>query len=305
MSESGWNFVDRILNNANDLCLVLNPSVNSYRRLDPAYEAPNQIKASAVDRTSLMVRIPGSATKNPRAWKIRSVAPDANPYLTMYTAFRTGLEGPITETLDSESRRTRTRFLPSNIYDAMRHFKSSELMVKLLGEETQTKYLELKQQSADRCPRLLGAQVKTGEIIFHHDVTNQYLWHQLLNARVKLRARGLQRENLQCAQVFSLQCRRMTLSNGRMAIHTHDHKSRQPMATRTREGTQTPGITAGPLRVGYDRLAPVVLLFVLREESFFLDQLRPEILTHRLKLPCPRAWREGRRSRKTLKRFPN
>jgi glutamine synthetase len=176
LSESGWNFVDRILNNANDLCLVLNPSVNSYRRLDPAYEAPNQIKASAVDRTS-MVRIPLANEKSARV-EIRSVAPDANPYLTMYTAFRTGLEGPMIETLDSESRRTRTRFLPSNIYDAMRHFKSSELMLKLLGEETQTKYLELKQQSADRCPRLLGAQVKTGEIIFHHDVTNQYLWHR-------------------------------------------------------------------------------------------------------------------------------
>ncbi len=176
LSESGWNFVDRILNNANDLCLILNPSVNSYRRLDPAYEAPNQIKASAVDRTS-MVRIPLANEKSARV-EVRSVAPDANPYLVIYTLFRTGLEGPITEQLDSESRRTRTRFLPSNIYDGMRHFKSSELMVKLLGEETQNKYLDLKQAAADRCPRLLGAQVKTGEIIFHHEVTNQYLWHR-------------------------------------------------------------------------------------------------------------------------------
>ena len=42
LSETGWAFVDRILNNANDICLVLNPSVNAYRRLDPHYEAPNQ-----------------------------------------------------------------------------------------------------------------------------------------------------------------------------------------------------------------------------------------------------------------------
>ena len=57
LSTAGWDFVDRILTNANDLCLVLNSSVNAYRRLDPHYEAPNQIKASANNRGA-MVRIP-------------------------------------------------------------------------------------------------------------------------------------------------------------------------------------------------------------------------------------------------------
>jgi glutamine synthetase len=45
-SSFGWEFVDRILTHALDLCLLLNSSVNSYRRLDPHFEAPNQIKAS-------------------------------------------------------------------------------------------------------------------------------------------------------------------------------------------------------------------------------------------------------------------
>src|SRR5690606_770909 len=57
LSKRAWDFVDRLLNNANDICLTLNSSVNAYRRLDPHFEAPNQIKSSAVDRTS-MVRIP-------------------------------------------------------------------------------------------------------------------------------------------------------------------------------------------------------------------------------------------------------
>ena len=52
-----WDFVDRILTHGNDICLLMNSSVNAYRRLDPHFEAPNQIKASAVDRGS-MVRIP-------------------------------------------------------------------------------------------------------------------------------------------------------------------------------------------------------------------------------------------------------
>lgn len=46
-SAFGWEFVDRILTHALDLCLILNSSVNAYRRLDPHFEAPNQIKASA------------------------------------------------------------------------------------------------------------------------------------------------------------------------------------------------------------------------------------------------------------------
>src|SRR4029078_4438174 len=50
MSMPAWAFVDRILTHANDICLMLNASVNAYRRLDPHFEAPNQIKASATDR---------------------------------------------------------------------------------------------------------------------------------------------------------------------------------------------------------------------------------------------------------------
>jgi len=122
LSNFAWNFVDRVLNNANDLCLILNSSVNSYRRLDPNYEAPNQIKSSAIDRTS-MIRIPLGNKKSARI-EVRSVAPDCNPYFLMYSLIRTGLEGPMPENLDNDTRRTRTRFLPDNIYDAIKHFKS-------------------------------------------------------------------------------------------------------------------------------------------------------------------------------------
>src|SRR3954463_9664627 len=52
LSKAGWGFVDRILSHGNDICLMLNASVNAYRRLDPHFEAPNQIKASPVDRGS-------------------------------------------------------------------------------------------------------------------------------------------------------------------------------------------------------------------------------------------------------------
>jgi len=174
LSKEAWEFVDRILNNANELCLVLNSSVNSYRRLDPHFEAPNQIKSSAVDRTS-MVRIPLGNEKSARI-EVRTVAPDANPYLSFLTLLKAGLEGPMTETISAETRRTRTKFLPDNIYDAIRYFKGSSFIGEILGEDNKEKFVERKIAAADRSPKALGTMVKTTEILFHHEVTNQYLW---------------------------------------------------------------------------------------------------------------------------------
>jgi glutamine synthetase len=172
LSKAGWDFVGRILSNAQDICLTLNSSVNAYRRLDPHFEAPNQIKASAIDRGS-MVRIP-LANKSSARIEVRSVAPDSNPYMSVYTILRTGLEGP--QEKADEAKRNRTKFLPDNIYDAVRLYKSSEFAVKLFGESVHQKFAELKLAQADRCPKALGTKVKTSEVQFHHEVTNQYLW---------------------------------------------------------------------------------------------------------------------------------
>jgi glutamine synthetase len=173
LAQSGWDAIDRILTSADDICLVLNSSVNAYRRLDPHYEAPNQIKSSANDRGS-MVRIPTGNERSARI-EVRSVAPDANPYLSFYTIARTALEGPRSDRAD-ESKRARTRYLPDNIYDAIRLFKGSKWMTELLGESVQSKFVDVKQLQADRCPKALGGLIKVPEIQFHHEVTNQYLW---------------------------------------------------------------------------------------------------------------------------------
>ena len=175
LSKLGWKFIDRILTSGQDICLLFNPSVNAYRRLDPHFEAPNQIKASAVDRGS-MVRIPLGNEKSARI-EVRSIAPDANPYLAIYAMFRTGFEGPI-EADSGDKKRDRTKFLPDNIYDAIRLFKGSKYAADLLGEAVHKKYADLKLASAERCPKALGTTIKIPEIQFHHEVTNQYLWSQ-------------------------------------------------------------------------------------------------------------------------------
>ncbi len=173
LSKFGWDFVDRILTNGLDLCLCLNPSVNAYRRLDPHFEAPNQVKASAVDRGS-MVRIPIGNHRSMRV-EVRSVAPDANPYLALYSIFKTGLDGDIAKI---DNLRQAERYLPDNIYDALEAFKSSEWMGKILHPDVKDRYAYLKQGSADRCAKLLGTFVKAPEVQFHHEVYNQFLWNQ-------------------------------------------------------------------------------------------------------------------------------
>jgi glutamine synthetase len=173
LSKMGWGFLDRILSQGNDICLLLNSSVNAYRRLDPHFEAPNQIKASPVDRGS-MIRIPIGNETSMRV-EVRSVAPDANPYMVMLSIFKTGIDG---ETAKIKNLRQAERYLPDNIYDALNNFRSSAWTTKLLGQDVKGRYAELKQASADRCPRALGTLIKTQEVQFHHEVYNQFLWNQ-------------------------------------------------------------------------------------------------------------------------------
>ena len=172
VSKMAWQFVDRILTHGNDICLLLNASVNAYRRLDPHFEAPNQIKASATDRGS-MIRIPIGNEKSARV-EVRSVGPDANPYMVLYSVFKTGLHG---ETSRIKNLRQADRYLPDNIYTALTDFRSAAWTTTMLGEDVKGRYADLKQASADRCARLLGTIVKAPEIQYHHDVYNQLLWN--------------------------------------------------------------------------------------------------------------------------------
>jgi glutamine synthetase len=173
ISKFGWQFVDRILTHGNDICLSLNASVNAYRRLDPHFEAPNQIKASATDRGS-MVRIPIGNEKSSRI-EVRSVGPDANPYMVLYSVFKTGLDG---NTEKIKNLRNADRFLPDNVYTAIENFRAADWTTQLFGKDVKDRYADLKQASADRCARQLGTFVKPAEVQFHHEVYNQYLWNQ-------------------------------------------------------------------------------------------------------------------------------
>ena len=174
LSKTGWAFLDRILTHGNDICLLLNPSVNAYRRLDPHFEAPNQLKASPVDRGS-MVRIPIGNEKSMRV-EVRSVAPGREP-----------VHGDVFDLQDLESRarqrRSRICGRPSAICQTTSTPRSRISGTRsgrrsFSASDVKARYADLKQASADRCARLLGTFVKAPEVQYHHEVYNQYLWNQ-------------------------------------------------------------------------------------------------------------------------------
>jgi glutamine synthetase len=121
-----------------------------------------------------MIRIPIGNEKSARV-EVRSVAPDANPYLVLYSVFKTGIDGDIAKI---DNLRGAERYLPDNIYDALTNFRESEWITKILGEDVKGRYADLKQASADRCARLLGTVVKAPEVQYHHEIYNQFLWNQ-------------------------------------------------------------------------------------------------------------------------------
>ncbi len=175
LSDMAHDFIQNVLSRAEEICLVLNSSVNAYRRLDPNFEAPNQIKFSANDRGS-MIRVPLAGEKSARI-EVRSVAPDANPYLLLLSILQAGLQPERGDEAENPKGQG-DRFLPGSIDESMYHFNKSEFMTKVLGKSSKLKYLNYKTESADRNPRLLGNAIKPSEILYHHEVVNQYLESQ-------------------------------------------------------------------------------------------------------------------------------
>ncbi len=122
-----------------------------------------------------MVRIPIGNEKSSRV-EVRSVGSRREP-----------LPGHVLDLQDRASTATSAkihnlrqaeRYLPDNIYTALDDFRDADWTTKLLGEDVKARYADLKQASADRCPRLLGTFVKPPEVQFHHEVYNQFLWNQ-------------------------------------------------------------------------------------------------------------------------------
>lgn len=154
LSDLAYKFMGGVLNSADALAAIFNPTVNSYKRIDAAVTlsgatwSPNSISYTGNNRTH-MVRIP-----EPGRFELRLADGSVNPYLLQTAILLAGLDG-ITNKRDpgkrldvnmyDESQRVRrVRKLPLNLLDAVRLFDKSRIVKDGLGDELVRAYVNLK-----------------------------------------------------------------------------------------------------------------------------------------------------------------
>ncbi len=144
LSETALQFIAGVINHSPAITRLANPTINSYKRLVPGYEAPVYISWSASNRTAL-VRVPAPRGNSTRI-ELRSPDPTCNPYLTFAAILSAGLDGirqrleppasmdgNIFEMTGDERAAAGIETLPSDLITAHRHLASDELLVNTLG----------------------------------------------------------------------------------------------------------------------------------------------------------------------------
>lgn len=156
LSETAYQFLAGILDHAQGFTAITNPTVNSYKRLVPGYEAPCYVAWSGQNRSPL-IRIPASRGLSTRV-EVRSVDPAANPYLAMAVLLAAGLDGikkkmtppkAVDRNIYAMNKKEREAVgiqdLPPTLYAALQELQSNEVMTKALGSHILNNFVEAKE----------------------------------------------------------------------------------------------------------------------------------------------------------------
>jgi len=160
VSQTCRYFIGGLLTHAKALCAIVAPTVNSYKRLVPGYEAPVYIAWSQKNRSAL-VRIPAFSAENEKEARIEFRCPDplCNPYLVFAAAFEAGLDG-IKKKIDSgdpvdlnvyhlnekERKDLGIETLPTSLKMALEEWETDDVCTRVLGKENAEMYKELRMQ---------------------------------------------------------------------------------------------------------------------------------------------------------------
>jgi glutamine synthetase len=149
LSDLAHQFIAGQLHHARALCAVVAPTVNSYKRLVPGYEAPVYIGWAQVNRSAL-IRIPQPVKNKPDSVRLELRFPDpsSNPYLAFKAMLAAGLNGidqemscpaPLNNTnvyelTDDMRRDLNIGILPGSLFEALNAFESDTVLQEALGE---------------------------------------------------------------------------------------------------------------------------------------------------------------------------
>ena len=156
LSETAMQFMAGVLKHVQGFTAVINPTVNSYKRLVPGYEAPCYVAWSAQNRSPL-IRIPASRGLSTRI-EVRSVDPSANPYLAMAVILEAGLEGVrqkmtpppainrnIYVMTEAERKANGIDNLPASLEEALVLLSQDEVVKEALGDHIYQNFKEAKE----------------------------------------------------------------------------------------------------------------------------------------------------------------
>jgi glutamine synthetase len=163
LSDVAKAFIAGQLRHARELSALFAPSVNSYKRLVPGYEAPVYVAWSRRNRSAL-VRVPLYHPGKEKATRMELRCPDpsCNPYLTFAALLQAGLEGiergyelpePMERNLydlSPEDREERgIEQLPETLGEAIDHMSHSGVVRRALGDHIFPRYIDLKREEWD------------------------------------------------------------------------------------------------------------------------------------------------------------
>jgi glutamine synthetase len=156
LSETAYSFLAGILEHAPAIAAVTNPTVNSYKRLVPGYEAPIYVAWSDVNRSAL-VRKPAARVPAASRIELRSPDPSCNPYLALAVMLKAGLDGierdlecpdPVRENIYEFDEAKREEYgietLPGNLGEAVDALESDEVVQEALGPHVTEKFVQAK-----------------------------------------------------------------------------------------------------------------------------------------------------------------
>jgi len=156
LSQIARYYMAGVLRHARSFSAITNPTVNSYKRLVPGYEAPVYVAWSASNR-SPMIRVPASRGLSTRI-EVRSPDPAANPYLALAVMLKAGLDGiknkiplpaPTDRNIyvmtDEERIDEGIPTLPDDLKDALTELLRSEVICDALGDHALAHFYELKE----------------------------------------------------------------------------------------------------------------------------------------------------------------
>ncbi|PEN11403.1 type I glutamate--ammonia ligase [Longibacter salinarum] len=156
LSETAYQFLAGVLEHAPAITAICNPTVNSYKRLVPGYEAPIYVAWSDVNRSAL-VRKPAARGPNASRIELRSPDPSCNPYLALAVMLHAGLDGiekelecpgPVRENIYDFTEEDRIErgieTLPGTLGQAIKALNEDEVILDALGPHIASKFTEAK-----------------------------------------------------------------------------------------------------------------------------------------------------------------